>query len=157
MKNFRPQAPQWGAAVFWLEPMSADVYLFAADVLLLTHVLFVLFVVFGLVLIYVGNVCRWSWVRNPWFRLCHLLAIGIVVLQSWVGVICPLTVWETALRKKGGGEAYSGTFIGHWLEKLLYWQFPPWVFVVIYTLFGAAVLGSWFWVRPRSFGREKKE
>jgi len=61
-------------------------YLLLADVFLLVHVLFVAFVVFGLVLIIVGKFLSWSWVRNPWFRWGHLLGIGIVVVQSWFGV-----------------------------------------------------------------------
>ena len=81
--------------------------LLLADVILVTHVLFVVFVVVGLVAIYIGWALRWSWVRNRIFRLVHLLAIGIVVVQSWIGMICPLTTWEMALREAAGGAAYS--------------------------------------------------
>ena len=73
---------------------TQTLYLISADLLLLLHVLFVAFVVFGLVLILVGKLLSWSWVHNPWFRLVHVLAIGVVVLQSWFGVICPLTTLE---------------------------------------------------------------
>jgi hypothetical protein len=124
-------------------------FLLAADLLLLGHVLFVAFVVIGLILILIGKLLDWAWVRKPWFRITHLAAIGIVVLQSWVGMICPLTTWEMALREKGGGAAYSGTFVSHWLESLLYFQAPAWVFTVCYTVFAGMVVASWFWVRPR--------
>ena len=70
---------------------SGFLYLLAADVLLLGHVLFVGFVVLGLALVLLGNPLGWNWVRNPWFRFAHLAAIGVVVLQSWIGLICPLT------------------------------------------------------------------
>ena len=126
-------------------------YLFAADAILFTHVLFVAFVVLGLLAIWAGKLLSWSWVRNPWFRLVHLVAIGVVVLQSWLGAICPLTTWEMALRERAGDTAYSGTFISHWLETLLYYQAPEWAFIVCYTVFGALVVASWFWVRPRPF------
>jgi Protein of Unknown function (DUF2784) len=126
-------------------------YLIAADLVLLIHVLFVAFVVVGLLLILIGGPFAWSWVRNPWFRLAHLAAIGIVVLQSWLGVICPLTIWEMALREKAGDAVYSGSFVAHWLETLLYYEAPAWVFVVAYTAFGALVVLSWFRVRPRRF------
>ena len=69
--------------------------LFAADAILTLHALFVAFVVLGLCCILVGGYRGWSWVRDRWFRLAHLAAIGVVVLQSWVGVICPLTRWES--------------------------------------------------------------
>lgn len=124
-------------------------YLLAADALLFSHVMFVLFVVFGLALILLGKVMGWLWVRNLWFRIAHLVAIAVVVLQSWAGVICPLTIWEMALRERAGSATYAGSFISHWLEVLLYYQAPAWVFAVCYTAFGASVVASWFWVPPR--------
>ena len=130
-------------------------YLLAADLLLFSHVLFVAFVVFGLVLILIGKVLAWDWVRNTWFRFGHLAAIGIVVLQSWVGVICPLTTWEMALREQAGDVVYSGSFISHWLESILYFQAPAWVFSVCYTVFAAVVVASWLWVRPRRFTKSQ--
>ena len=129
---------------------SQTFYLLAADMLLLTHVLFVAFVVFGLLLILAGKLFSWGWVRNRIFRLAHLIAIGVVVVQSWFGVICPLTTWEMALREKAGDVFYGGTFMSHWLETILYYNAPAWVFVVCYTIFGLLVAVSWFWVRPNT-------
>ena len=134
---------------------SRVVYLFAADLLLVTHALFVAFVILGLLFIIAGRLLSWSWVCNPWFRLVHLIAIGVVVLQSWLGVICPLTIWEMALREKAGDTAYAGTFIAHWLEAIFYYRAPAWVFILCYTVFGLLVLVSWFWVRPRAFRARK--
>ena len=128
-------------------------YRVAADLILLAHSLFVAFVVLGLLLILAGKPLGWSWVRNPWFRAAHLAGIGIVVLQAWLGIVCPLTTWEMALRAKAGDAVYSGAFVAHWLETVLYYQAPPWVFTVAYTAFGALVVLSWIWVRPRPFGR----
>lgn len=131
--------------------ISESFYLLAADSILLVHVLCVVFVVLGLLVIIAGRVLGWSRVRNRWFRIVHLATVGVVVVQSWLGVICPLTTWEMTLREKGGEAAYSGTFISHWLDSLLYYEADAWVFVVAYTLFGSAVVGSWFWVRPDPF------
>jgi len=132
-----------------MEPPT--LYQFAADALLFTHLLFVVFVVLGLLLILTGKLLHWSWVRNPWFRLVHLIAITVVAAQSWLGAICPLTHWETALRSKAGNVVYEGSFISHWLQTLLYYDAPEWVFTACYTLFGFLVAASWFWVKPRSF------
>ena len=126
----------------------------AADAVLLLHVLFVLFVVLGLLLIFTGRFLSWSWVRNPWFRVVHLAAVALVVLQSWLGIICPLTNWEMTLRARAGDAVYGGSFIAHWLGELLYYQAPPWVFAVSYSLFGLLVVLSWFRVPPRPFGRK---
>ena len=122
--------------------------IFLADAILVTHVLFVIFVVIGLVFIYSGHFLKWSWIRNRTFRILHLLAIGIVVVQSWIGVICPLTTWEMAIREKADLEAYSGSFIQHWLQNLLYYNAPEWVFIILYSVFGSLVLVSWYLVRP---------
>jgi len=124
----------------------------AADAILYTHVLFAMFIVGGLLLVFTGKLLSWSWVRNPWFRLLHLISISIIVLQSWLGILCPLTSWEMALRSKAGDTVYAGSFVSHWLGVLLYYQAPEWVFIVCYTVFGILVLASWFWVRPRRFG-----
>lgn len=112
------------------------------------HVLFVAFVVFGLLLILIGRPLGWGWVRNWWFRVAHLAAIGIVVVQAWLGVICPLTTLEMELRREAGDTTYTGTFVSHWLQSILYYQAPPWVFAVCYTVFAALVVASWYWVRP---------
>ena len=132
---------------------TAQLYILAADLILFLHVLFVAFVVIGLILILTGKRQHWSWVRNPWFRTAHLAAIGVVVLQSWLGMICPLTILELELRQRGGEATYTGSFIAHWLEAILYYQAPPWVFALCYTLFGAAVIASWYWVRPHGFDK----
>ncbi len=130
-------------------------YLIAADVLLFTHVVIAAFIVFGLLFIFAGKIFSWSAAYNPWFRLVHLITIGIVVLQSWLGVICPLTTWEMMLREKAGDAVYAGTFISHWLETILYYQAPAYVFIASYTLFGLLVVASWFWVRPRPFTKKQ--
>ena len=137
------------------DSVSSEVlYLAAADVLLFIHVLFVIFIVFGLVLILAGGALSWRWVRNPWFRLLHLAATVVVAVQSWFGVICPLTAWEMALRSKAGDAVYAGSFISHWIEELLYFQAPLWVFAVCYTIFALLVVVGWYWVRPRPFSQK---
>ncbi len=127
--------------------------LLLADAILLVHVAFVCFVVLGLAAIYLGFFLKWSWIRNAWFRLLHLIGITIVVFQSWVGVICPLTTWEMALRETAGTETYSGSLIQHWLQSFLYYNAPEWVFIACYTIFGTLVLASWLIVRPKKFSR----
>jgi len=136
---------------------SSFFYLLAADVILIMHVLIVVFNVFGLILIVIGYFRKWSWVRNPWFRYAHVVAIGMVIVQSWLGVACPFTALEMVLRLKAGETVHSGTFISHWLESILYYQASPWFFVIIYMVFGAMVVVSWYIVRPRSFKQMKSE
>lgn len=130
--------------------MSVEtITLLAADAILFVHVLFVLFVVLGLLLILAGGMRGWTWVRNRRFRLLHFTAIGYVVVQAWLGMICPLTILEMTLRDRAGDATYTGGFIAHWLERMLYFQAPNWVFALAYTCFAALVAASWVWVRPR--------
>ena len=69
--------------------LTSTGYLLAADIVLFVHVMFVFFVVVGLLLIFVGLACGWQWVRNFWFRTIHLAAIGVVVLQSLAWCFVP--------------------------------------------------------------------
>lgn len=133
--------------------MSPEFYLLLADALLVLHGLLVAFVILGLVAVFLGRLLHWHWVRNVWFRITHLVVIGIVVLQAWLGVLCPLTVWEMELRARAGAAGYEGSFIQHWLQSILYYTAPEWVFILVYTVFGGVVLASWFLVRP---GRPRK-
>ena len=89
---------------------SASWYHLAADLVLIVHLALVGFVVLGLLLILAGAVAGWSWVRNFTFRVVHLAAIAVIALQAWLGRLCPLTVLESALRSRAGGEPYAGSF-----------------------------------------------
>lgn len=123
-------------------------YAVLADAVLGLHVAFVLFVVVGLALIALGGVRGWAWVRDRRFRWAHLGAIGVVVAQAWLGVLCPLTTLESALRERAGTATYSGSFVAHWAGELLYFDAPPWVFTAAYTAFGLAVALCWLLVPP---------
>jgi hypothetical protein len=119
-----------------------------ADVVLVTHALFVVFVVVGFALILAGLALGWAWVRRPGFRYAHLAAIGIVVLQAWFGIECPLTTLESGLRAGAGEAGYGTSFIQDWLYRLLYYRAETWVFTVLYTGFGAAVALVWWFAPP---------
>ena len=119
-----------------------------ADIILVLHALFVAFVVLSLPLIFVGAWRKWMWVRAPSFRWCHLLAIGFVVVQAWLGQMCPLTIWENQLRFAAGEQGYDRGFIADWLHTFLFYTAPDWVFVLLYTTFGVLVLLAWWKVPP---------
>lgn len=121
----------------------------AADFIVVVHFAFVAFVLFGQILIVIGGICGWSWVRNRWFRGIHFASIGVVVLESWCGVTCPLTTWEYNLRQAAGEATYEGAFIAYWAHEFLFYDGDPWVFTTAYSIFGAMVLLSLWLIPPR--------
>ena len=118
----------------------------AADALLVVHFAIVVFIVGGLILTWIGAALGWGWVRNPWFRYLHLGAIVFVALEALIGMTCPLTEWEDALR--GGGSAES--FVGRWVRYFLYYRAPEWVFAVLYVAWAAATFVTLRLVPPRA-------
>ncbi|MGB5444162.1 MAG: DUF2784 domain-containing protein [Psychromonas sp.] len=124
-------------------------YQYLADTILFAHFSFVVFVIVALILTVIGGYRKWIWIRNCWFRLIHLAAISFVVVQSWLGLICPLTTLEMWLREQSNDPQYAGSFIQYWLQRVLYYQAPDWVFTIIYTVFGLLVILSWIRFPPQ--------
>jgi hypothetical protein len=81
-----------------------------ADFVVLLHFLFVLFVVFGGLL-----VLRW-----PRLAYVHLPIAVYGVLIEFVGWVCPLTPLEKRLRESAGQQGYEGGFIEHYILPVLY-------------------------------------
>lgn len=127
-----------------------------ADGVLVLHAGVVLFVVGGLILTLLGNWRGWGWVNGLRFRLTHLAAIAFVVAQAWLGATCPLTALESWLRVQAYAAAYRTSFIEHWLQRLLFYAAPPWVFMLAYSVFAALVVAAWWWFPPR-FGASRRE
>lgn len=122
-----------------------------ADLVLVVHFAFVAFVVGGLALIWIGAAAGWAWVRNFWFRVAHLAAIVFVAAEALLGVMCPLTVWEDALR---GRDSEVG-FIARWIHGVMFHQLPPWVFTVAYVGFCLIVAATFWAVPPRRSSRTR--
>jgi hypothetical protein len=116
-----------------------------ADVILIIHFAFVLFVVGGLAVIWIGAAAGWQWVRGFWFRATHLAAIAFVAAEGLLGIWCPLTVWEARLRGAGAEKS----FVAEWVHRMLYYDLPEWMFTVVYVVFGAIVALTWWLVPPR--------
>jgi len=103
------------------------IYSFLADLAVLAHGLFVLFVLFGGLAV----------LRRPRLAWLHLPAAiwgGVVELAGWV---CPLTYLENHFRRLGGETGYGGDFIQHYLEPILY---PSGLTVRCQAIMGVGVL-----------------
>jgi len=115
-----------------------------ADLVLVVHFMFVLFVVGGLAAVWIGAAAGWRWVRNFVFRAAHLAAIAFVAAESLAGVWCPLTVWEDALR----GRHEEKSFIARWIHRVMFYELPEWLFSALYVIFTAMVVATWWLIRP---------
>lgn len=129
---------------------SRQLFQLLADAVLALHVAIAAFVVGGLVVIIAGNLRGWRWVNNLWFRLAHLAAITVIAAQAWLGAVCPLTALEMWLRDRARTTTYQGSCIEYWLQRLLYYEAPVWVFALVYSLFGLAVAATWWYFPPRT-------
>ena len=134
-------------------------YRILANFVLVTHLGVVVFVVGGLACILVGNFCRiWPWVNSLGYRLAHLAAICGVVLQSWLGQKCPLTTLESWLRVQSGASGYEQKgFIEHWIQQLIFYQAPGWVFTAVYTGFALLVIATWVVYPPAGRNRNQRD
>lgn len=82
----------------------------AADAVLLLHLGFIAFMVFGALL-----VIRWRWII-----VAHLPAVAWGAFVEWTGWICPLTPIENQLRSEAGRSTYGGGFVEHYLLRIIY-------------------------------------
>jgi hypothetical protein len=116
-----------------------------ADALLVVHFLIAAFVVGGLLAVWLGAALGWRWIRNRWFRYLHLGAIVFVAFEALAGIACPLTVWEDLLR----GGVRPESFVARWVQRLLYYRAPEWVFTTAYVAWSLATLLTLWLVPPR--------
>lgn len=128
---------------------DTQLYRLLADGVLLAHFAVVLFVIGGLAAVLVGNWRHWAWVNGWAFRIAHLVAIGVVAAQAWLGQLCPLTTLESWLRQQAGQAPYAASFIEHWVRRLIFFEAPFWVFTLAYTVFAGLVAAAWFYYPPR--------
>ncbi|NBO92153.1 MAG: DUF2784 family protein [Planctomycetia bacterium] len=120
-----------------------------ADVLAVLHVGFMAPVVVLQVLIVVGGVWGWKWVRNYRLRMVHLVAISLVVTQAALGHECPVNEFERGLRGGDLANLEGASAIGRFCNRLIYYRVEDVRIILIpYAVFGVVVIASWYWVRP---------
>ena len=124
-------------------------YGYLADAMVLVHVLYVAYVVVGLLAIVLGAAVRAEWARNPWFRWTHLLAIAVVGVEVGMNWECPLTTWEYQLRALSD-QAFSGSgsFMGRIFHRILFWPDTPQIFFDTLHVCTLVVVGQAFVMYP---------
>jgi len=119
------------------------IYRAAADLVLVIHLLFILFVLFGGLL----------GIKNKAWAILHLPAVAWAVFLEFTGRLCPLTPLENWLRNLGGLDTYREGFIPHYLIPIIY---PAGLTATGQQVLGAILIGAnlliylYLWRRPKS-------
>ncbi|HET6250316.1 MAG TPA: DUF2784 family protein [Tepidisphaeraceae bacterium] len=117
---------------------------FGPDFVTVIHSVFVAFVIFGFALVVTGDLLRWRWTDNLYFRAIHFLAIGFVTLRTWIAVPCPLTVLEAHLRN--GSQAGAGESpLARILHRCSFIGMSDREFKIVVTTFAAMVVLEVLW------------
>ena len=116
----------------------------AAIAILALHLAIIAFNLAGCVLIPLGAWRGWRWVRGLYWRLAHLLSLAVVAVQALLGRACFLTIWQGEL----SGSAHVQPLIEKWMNRLIYWPWPLWVFAAAYVAVFVYVIALWIYVRP---------
>ena len=129
----------------------------AADLIVFFHLLYVLFTVGGEVLVLLGGVVGWQWIRNRVFRIIHLLASFFVAVEALVGAMCPLTTIEYILRQRAGQTIDSEiSFVGRLIRTIIFYDFPAIFFTVLYVGFASLVIITFFLIKPKKRNKKKQ-
>jgi hypothetical protein len=124
-------------------------YALLADLIVVVHFLYVSFTVGGELLILIGGALRWAWTRNLTLRIAHLCSVVLVAAEALAGAACPLTVWEYRLRALAGQRVEAQiSFVPRLVRRIIFYDFPAWVFVIVYVAFAAAVVLTFILLPP---------
>jgi len=115
-----------------------------ADTVLVIHFGLAAFIALGLLLIPIGRLLAWHWVRHRRLRILHAGLMVFVALEALVGMTCPLTTLEAYLR---GTQAHE-SFLAEQIRRLLFWDLPLSFFLVVYIACAAWAIWLWFFCRP---------
>jgi hypothetical protein len=130
-------------------PESLLFYHILADLVVAFHVAYVGYVVLGQLAILLGVLLRWKWIRNPWFRWTHLIMMSIVGFEAAASITCPLTTWETQLRRLANEGAPEGSFVGRLLDSVIFINAPDWAIEAGHIAFALLVIATFVLAPPR--------
>jgi len=127
--------------------------LLLADIIAIIHLGYVIYAILGFILIVLGIILRWKWIRSLSFRITHLLAIVGVACEALLGVNCPLTVLEFKLRYASCLSGKKVSFIGNIIDSIVFYNAPVWLFTIIYAAFALIVVITFIIAPPKRKGR----
>jgi hypothetical protein len=124
------------------------------EAILAAHVAVILFNVVGLVAVPIGAICNWRFVHIRWWRVLHVMSLAAVSAQALAGRACFLTIWQDGL---AGSAGPTMPLIMRWINEVVYWPLPLWVFAALYALVFAFALALLWLVPTRRLGSEARQ
>ncbi|MBU1076755.1 MAG: DUF2784 domain-containing protein [Spirochaetes bacterium] len=114
-------------------------YRISADLLVFLHFIWIIFMLWGFGKTVIALLSKnKGFLYNITVRTVHLAGILFVAFFILIDRPCPVTIWEINLRVFSGISSYTGSFIIHYLEKLVYPEVPAWVVNIPSVIIGAA-------------------
>ena len=114
----------------------------SADLLMIIHFLWALFMFLGLPL--------GLWLRSPALRWIHFMGMSLTAAFAITGMYCPLTVWEESLRQSADGNfGFDGGFLAHHLSSILYPQIESWILRTASVLWGVLTVMAMVVIKPK--------
>jgi polyferredoxin len=95
-------------------------------------------------LIPLGYYQKWEWVKNKYYRLIHLVLMGIIFIETILGFMCPLTILENFLRN----DIEINNKITQIIHQIMYWDLPTYQFIILYLLSLLYLIFLWFFFKP---------
>ena len=121
-----------------------------ADLVVVFHSFYVAFAVGGELVILAGAIFKWKFIRRIIPRALHLASVVLVAAESLLGISCPVTILENRLRTAAGQHTEEDiTFVGRIIRNIIFYDFPDWVFTLMYVGFGVMVIATFVFIPPR--------
>ena len=115
-----------------------------SEIVLLLHFSIFLFMILSFILIPYGYYQNWEWVKNIYFRSIHLILMGIILIETILGFMCPLTILENFLR----ADKKIDNIFSKIIHQIMYWDFTNYQFIILYLLSLSYIIFLWFSFRP---------
>ena len=114
------------------------------EIVLFFHFFIFLFITFSFFLIPFGYFQKWEWVKNKYYRLIHLVLMGIILIETILGFMCPLTILENFLRN----NIEVDNNLTQIIHQIMYWNLPNYQFIILYILSFSYLIFLWFFFKP---------
>ena len=114
------------------------------EIVLFFHFFIFLFITVSFFLIPFGYFQKWEWVKNKYYRLTHLVLMGIILIETILGFMCPLTILENFLRN----NIEVDNNLTQIIHQIMYWNLPNYQFIILYILSFSYLIFLWFFFKP---------